>query len=69
LATEATSPEARKAFEDLARTWTRLAADLEMAQALLDAREEEQRMSPPQALMNLRGGPRQKKSPDGERRG
>jgi hypothetical protein len=42
LAREAISPVTRKVFDDLARTWTRLATDLEMAQALLDSRKDEE---------------------------
>jgi hypothetical protein len=33
-------PEARDQFADLAKTWLRLAADLENAQALIDALNE-----------------------------
>jgi hypothetical protein len=33
-------PEAREQFADLAKTWLRLAADLENAQALIDALNE-----------------------------
>jgi len=32
----ATSPEAREHFANLARTWLRLAGDLESSQALID---------------------------------
>ena len=36
LASEAKTEHARETFENLARTWLRLAVDLENAQALLD---------------------------------
>jgi hypothetical protein len=36
LASEANTERARDTFTDLARTWTRLATDLENAEALLD---------------------------------
>jgi len=36
MAQTATSPEARKIWSDLARTWLRFASDLEVSQCLLD---------------------------------
>jgi hypothetical protein len=36
LASEAKTEQARETFENLARTWMRLATDLENAKALLD---------------------------------
>jgi len=36
MAQTATSPEARKIWSDLARTWLRFATDLEASQCLLD---------------------------------
>jgi ubiquinone biosynthesis protein UbiJ len=37
------SPEARKHFADLARTWLRLAGDLESGQALIDLLDDLER--------------------------
>jgi hypothetical protein len=41
LAQTSTSPHAREHFANLARTWIRLADDLERSQAFLDAPDEE----------------------------
>lgn len=50
LADLAITPVARERFQDLAKTWLRLATDLETAQALLDDWGEE-------ALKNKLKGP------------
>jgi hypothetical protein len=41
LAQTSPYPEARKHFADLARTWIRLADDLEQSRAFLDALDDE----------------------------
>jgi hypothetical protein len=40
LAQTSTTPEAREHYAELAKTWLKIAADLESGQALLDAMDE-----------------------------
>jgi hypothetical protein len=50
LAERARRPEMRQSFNDLAETWTRLAAELESDQALLQAISELEFSEPYEAL-------------------